>query len=151
MILGNFVFNLKTMTQDGMSRTAEYNWAEKERVGDLPNFQNLGIRQDQIEITGVSYARLNPEMKTIDDIRKSQLTTQANNLITNQGRVLGKFVIISIQENMSVFNKKDIPLKIEFTMVLKRVPSEAVTSAVLKKPTATVNSTTDLSRSYLRW
>ena len=26
-----------------------------------------------------------------------------------------------------------------------------VTSAVLKKPTATVNSTTDLSRSYLRW
>ena len=151
MILGNFVFNLKTMTQDGMSRTAEYNWAEKERVGDLPNFQNLGIRQDQIEITGIFYARLNPEMKTIEDIRSSQLTTQANNLITNQGQVIGKFVIISIQENMSVFNKKDVPLKTEFTMVLKRVPSAAVTSAVLKKPTATVNSTTDLSRSYLRW
>lgn len=151
MILGNFVFSLKSMTQDGINRSSEYNWAEKERVGDLPNFQNLGIRQDQIEISGVFYAQFNPEMKTVDDIRRSQLTTQANNLITNQGKVLGRFVLVSIQENMSSFNKKDIPLKTEFTMVLKRTPESSVGSAVLKKPTATVNSTTDLSRSYLRW
>ena len=48
MILGDFQFNLKTMTPNSLTRTTEYNWSDAERVGDLPNLQNLGIAKDQI-------------------------------------------------------------------------------------------------------
>ena len=53
MILGDFQFNLKTMTPNTMTRSTEYNWSDTERVGDLPNLQNLGVSKDQIEIEGV--------------------------------------------------------------------------------------------------
>ena len=55
MILGDFSFDLKTLNPNTLSRTTEYNWGSSERVGDLPNLQNLGALNDQIEIEGVFF------------------------------------------------------------------------------------------------
>ena len=43
MILGDFQFNLKSLSPNTLSRTTEFNWSDAERIGDLPNLQNLGI------------------------------------------------------------------------------------------------------------
>ena len=53
MILGDFQFNLKSLSPNSLTRTTEFNCSDAERVGDLPNLQNLGISKDQIEIEGV--------------------------------------------------------------------------------------------------
>ena len=59
MILGDFQFNLKSLSPNSLSRTTEFNWPDAERIGDLPNLQNLGISKDQIEIEGVFYPKIN--------------------------------------------------------------------------------------------
>ena len=188
MILGDFQFNLKSLSPNSLTRTTEYNWSDAERIGDLPNLQNLGIAKDQIEIEGVFYPKLNAKTqynsieklvmgtaqeqlqdyvakelgitelfdvsgyKSIDDIRNSTLCKVASNLINDNGEILGKFVISSIKETQSYFDKNGQPQKIEFTLVLKKSPSSTGT-AVLNNDSSSsfVDTLTNLARSYLRW
>ena len=178
MILGDFQFNLKTVTPNSMTRTTEYNWSDTERVGDLPNLQNLGISKDQIEIEGVFYPKFSnegsinsyignsvstkilnflnltesPGYNNLDAIRSSDLCKIASNLINDSGEILGKFVIASIKETQSYFGRNGKPQKIEFTLILKRSPS--TTNSVSwgnVDNTSVVGAVTNIARSYLRW
>ena len=178
MILGDFQFNLKTMTPNSLTRTTEYNWSDAERVGDLPNLQNLGIAKDQIEIEGVFYPKFNKGNSiintvgnsvtskimnflnlsknsgygSIDAIRSSDLCKIANNLINDNGEILGKFVIASIKETQSYFGKDGKPQKVEFTLILKRSPGTTNSIAWSdNSETSVVDTLTNLARSYLRW
>ena len=191
MIFGDFQFNLKSLSPNTLSRTTEYNWSDAERIGDLPNLQNLGISKDQIEIEGVFYPKINAKTqynsieklaigaaknqiqnfvakelgitdlfdsssggyKNLDDIRKSNLCKIASNLISDNGEILGKFVITSIKETQSYFDKNGQPQKIEFSLVLKKSPSVTNSSAILNNDSSTsfVDTLTNLARSYLRW
>ena len=148
MILGDFQFNLKALSPNSVTRTTDYNWSDSERIGDIPNLQNLGISRDQIEIEGVFYPKLSG--KSIDEIRNSSLVKTANNLITDNGKILGKFVIVSIKENQSYFDKNGKPQKVEFSMTLKRSP-EQVSATSLIKNDSIIDAVTKLARTYLRW
>ena len=148
MILRDFQFNLKALSPNSVTRTTDYNWSDSERIGDIPNLQNLGISRDQIEIEGVFYPKLSG--KSIDEIRNSNLVKNANNLITDNGEILGKFVIVSIKENQSYFDTNGKPQKIEFTLVLKRSP-EQVSATSLIKNDSIIDTVTKLARTYLRW
>jgi len=177
MILGDFQFNLKTMTPNSMTRTTEYNWSDTERVGDLPNLQNLGVAKDQIEIEGVFYPKFNREnsvintvensvtlkimnflnlsensgYSSIDAIRSSDLCKIASNLISDNGEILGKFVIASIKETQSYFDRNGKPQKIEFTLILKRSPGTTNSIAWSSSENSVVDIATNIARTYLRW
>jgi len=177
MILGDFQFNLKTMTPNSMTRTTEYNWSDTERVGDLPNLQNLGVAKDQIEIEGVFYPKFNKEnsvintvgnsvtskimnflnlsensgYNSIDAIRSSDLCKIASNLINDNGEILGKFVIASIKETQSYFDRNGKPQKIEFTLILKRSPGTTNSIAWSASENSIVDTVTNIARSYLKW
>lgn len=179
MILGDFQFDIKSLSPNSITRTTEYNWSDIERVGNLPNLQNLGIAKDQIEIEGVFYpgfakqpdwnsviaseslsgavnsvaATIMPSVgnyTSISDIRKSNLIKAASNLINDSGEILGKFVIASIKETQSYFDKDGNAQKIEFTMILKRSPAKAESNALVQNDSI-VNTITKLARNYLRW
>lgn len=188
MILGDFQFSLKSLSPNSLTRTTEYNWSDAERIGDLPNLQNLGISKDQIEIEGVFYPKLNVKTqynsleklvngtaqeqvqnlitnelgitdlfgssngyKNIDDLRQSNLCKIASNLISDNGEILGKFVIASIKETQSYFDKNGQPQKIEFTLILKKSPSTTGTAVLNENSSSFVDTLTNLARSYLRW
>ncbi len=153
MILGDFNFNLRTMTPNTITRSTDYNWSDAEKIGDLPNLQNLGISRDQIEIEGVFYPKFNmiSNYRSLADIRASDLCRMANNLINDSGEILGKFVITSVKETQSYFDEKGRPQKIEFTLSLKRSP-ESISSATWNNSSdSVINTTTNIARSYLRW
>ena len=177
MILGDFQFNLKTMTPNSLTRTTEYNWSNAERVGDLPNLQNLGVSKDQIEIEGVFYPKFNKEnsvtntignsvtskiinflnlsensgYSSIEAIRSSDLCKIASNLINDNGEILGKFVIASIKETQSYFGRNGKPQKIEFTLILKRSPSLTSSITWSNSGNSIVDTATNIARTYLRW
>ena len=117
-------------------------------IETITNLQNLGISRDQIEIEGVFYPKLSG--KSIDEIRNSSLVKSANNLITDNGEIFGKFVIVSIKENQSYFDTNGKPQKIEFTLVLKRSPEQASATSLIKNDSI-VDAVTKLARTYLRW
>lgn len=179
MILGDFQFSLKTLSPNSLTRTTEYNWPDNELIGDLPFLQNLGITKDTIEIEGVFYPKLSQGSQiatnsttlnkainliskqfgfdnhnggsygSINDIRQSNLCKTSNNLINDNGEILGKFVITSIKETQSYFDKNGIPQKIEFTLVLKKTPE--VTESAINNSGSIMNTFTNLARTYLRW
>ena len=180
MILGDFQFNLKTLNPNAMTRTTEYNWGNSERVGDLPNLQNLGPDRDQIEIEGVFYpnfycntltalntittdnstinglirllAKGDGNYTSVDDIRNSTLCTTANTLISDDGRILGRYVISLIKETQSYFDSNGKPRKIEFTLTLKRSPEESAVSALIKDSVKSLaDVATNIARSFLKW
>ena len=177
MILGDFQFNLKTMTPNSMTRTTEYNWSDTERVGDLPNLQNLGVAKDQIEIEGVFYPKFNKEnsvintvgnsvtskimnflnlsensgYSSIDAIRSSELCKIASNLINDNGEILGKFVISSIKETQSYFGRNGKPQRVEFALILKRSPETTDSIAWSSSENSVVDIATNIARTYLRW
>ncbi len=153
MILGDFNFNLRTMTPNTMTRSTDYNWSDAEKVGDLPNLQNLGISRDQIEIEGVFYPKFNmvSNYRSLADIRASDLCRMANNLINDNGEILGKFVITSVKETQSYFDEKGQPQKIEFTLILKRSPGATNSIAWSASDNSIVDTATNIARSYLKW
>lgn len=187
MILGDFQFSLKTMTPNSITRTTEFNWPDADRIGDIPNLQNLGMSSDKIEIEGVFYPKLNagtqynsiekligdtvtkqvksaaanffgfgledsfPGYNSLNDLRNSKLCKIASNLINDNGEILGKFVIMSVKETQSYFDKNGDAQKIEFSLVLKRSPREATGAAAITGGSSFVDTVTNLARSYLRW
>jgi len=177
MILGDFHFNLKTMTPTSLTRTTEYNWASVDRVGGLSNLQNLGMSKDHVEIEGVFYPKFKLGYNIVNEIenrpisgilnflnfmtdfgynsveaiRSSKLCRTANNLISDNGEILGKFVISSIRETQTIFGTNGNPQKIEFTLDLERSPSETDDVTWNGTTSSVVGAVTSLARSYLRW
>ena len=178
MILGNFVFNLKTMNPNTLTRTTEYNWSDSDRIGDIPNLQNLGTASDQIEIEGVFYPAFSGNSlltsigignsttngilraltqaeevyASVADIRNSSLCTMANVLISDNGEILGCYVITRIQETQSFFDANGKPKKVEFSLTLKRSPEESTATALISSgENSLIKTATNIARSFLRW
>jgi phage protein U len=89
--------------------------------------------------------------RTIADIRNSDLCKTANNLITDSGEILGKFVIVSITETQSYFNKNGIAQKTEFKLTLKRTPGVKDAFVGIDGANSLIDIVTNLARSYLKW
>jgi phage protein U len=89
--------------------------------------------------------------QTVSDIRNSNLCKTANNLITDSGEILGKFVIIAIAETQSFFNKNGIAQKVEFTLTLKRTPGVKDAFVGIDGANSLIDTITNLARSYLKW
>jgi phage protein U len=127
----------------------QYNSMDKMAIGiareKAQNFalQQLGL-SDILPKNDGSY-------QTVADIRNSELCKTANNLITDSGEILGKFVIISISETQSYFNKNGVPQKVEFKLTLKRTPGVKDAFGGVDGANSLIDIVTNLARSYLRW
>jgi phage protein U len=102
-------------------------------------------------VQNLNFPELNGSYQTINDVRNSSLCKTANNLITDSGEILGKFVIVSINENQSYFDKNGIPQKVEFTLTLKRTPGVSNSSAGVDGSVSIIDTLTNLAKSYLKW
>lgn len=128
-----------------LNAKTQYNSVEKLVVGEVQErLQGYAIK----ELGGTGLFDQGG-YKSINDIRLSNLCKVASNLISDSGEILGKFVIASIKETQSYFDKNGIPQKIEFTLVLKRTPE--ITESVISNSGSIVNALTNLARSYLKW
>ena len=144
MILGDFIFSIRGLAHNGVMITSDYKWESVDKVDGLPFFQYLGEKQETIEITGVFYPKFSENYKTISDIKHSNLISKPNNFISDSGEVLGKFIIASIEENQSFFDKDIGAKRIEFSIKLKKI-SEDQTKDILE----TTNS--NVTNKSLRW
>ena len=91
------------------------------------------------------------DYKSIADIRNSDLCKTANNLIADSGEIIGKFVIISITETQSYFNKNGVAQKVEFKLTLKRTPGVKDAFVGIDGANSLIDIVTNLARSYLKW
>jgi phage protein U len=136
-----------------LNAATQYNSLDKMAIGIAKEkAQDFAQQQlQQLGLDGLFPSGSGGDYKTVADIRNSDLCKTANNLITDSGEILGKFVIISISETQSYFNKNGVAQKVEFKLTPKRTPGVSDAFSGILGSDSLISVITNLARSYLKW
>jgi phage protein U len=118
--LGDFQFSIATAAYQELRRSAEYRWASQERIGATDALQFTGFGAEGIEMRGVIYPFHRGGMGQVDALRAAAEAGQPLQLVSGEGRVLGDWVILGINETQGLFARGGIPQKVEFDLRLRR-------------------------------
>ena len=133
-----------------LNAATQYNSIDTMAIG-IAKEKTQDFALQQLGLDGLFPSGSDGDYKTVADIRNSDLCKTANNLITDSGEILGKFVIISIGETQSYFNKNGVAQKTEFKLTLKRTPGVSDAFSGILGSDSLINVITNLAKSYLKW
>ncbi|WP_130932225.1 phage tail protein [Pseudomonas sp. Sample_24] len=120
MALGMFVFTLETLVYQELQRQTDWRHGTTSRIGTNPARQFLGRGEDAITLPGVLLPALSGTPLSLDTLRVMADTGKTWPLIEGTGRILGTWVIESINETRTLFFTDGAARRIEFTIALKR-------------------------------
>jgi phage protein U len=118
--LGDFGFGISTAAYQELSRATDYRWPGQDRFGQEQALQFVGPGGDTITLPGVIYPLYRGGFGQLDELRAVAADGESLALIDGAGVVLGKWVILRIEERQTTFAAAGKPLKIEFTIDLRR-------------------------------
>lgn len=121
MALGMFIFSLETLVYQELQRQTEWRHGSTSRIGTNPARQFLGRGDDSITLPGVLLPALAGTPLSLDMLRYMADTGKAWPLVEGTGRILGIWVIESINETRTIFFQDGAARRIEFTIALKRI------------------------------
>ena len=114
MVLGLYVFMLRTVPYQELQYQRSWRHAANSRVNRRPSTQFLGPDNDSLTLSGV----LLPE---ITGGRLSLLALEQMAELGKAWTIYGMFVIESLSQTKTEFFESGMPRRIEFTLTLKRV------------------------------
>ncbi len=120
-ILGTFVFSLETALYDEFRRSTSHRFANKERLNQRSVRHSLGPGDDQVQLPGVIYPHVAGEAKSLEALRALMDSGEPQQLIDQDGHLLGRWLIESVNETRTHFNGAGIAQSIEFDLSLVRV------------------------------
>lgn len=121
MILGMFVFTLKTAPYQDLQRKTDWRHPSQPRVGQRPAYQFLGPGDDTITLSGTLYPEITGGRLSLDLLRAMAEDGKAWPLIEGSGRLYGFWAITGVTETSTEFFRDGVPKKIEFSLALTRV------------------------------
>lgn len=121
MALGMFVFTLETLVYQELQRQTDWRHGTTSRIGTNPARQYLGRGEDAITLPGVLLPALLGTPLSLDTLRVMADTGKSWPLIEGTGRILGTWVIESVNETRTLFFRDGAARRIEFTIALKRI------------------------------
>ncbi len=125
MILGVYRFAINNAAYQTLKRQSEYRWQEINRMGANPALQFTGFGVETIDLEGVIYPHFKGGLRQVTLMRAEAGIGKPLMLISGNGNSFGRWCIVKISENQSVFMKDGAPLKIEFSISLKRYGEDA--------------------------
>lgn len=125
MILGIYRFAINSAAYQTLKRQSEYRWQEINRIGANPALQFTGFGVETIDLEGVIYPHFKGGLRQVTLMRAEAGIGKPLMLISGNGNAFGRWCIVKISENQSVFMKDGAPLKIEFSISLKRYCEDA--------------------------
>lgn len=129
MQLGSYQFSLGTAAYQELMRKSGYRWASQDRFGQYPALQFTGPESETIELSGIIYAEFRGGTGQLDAMRALAARGLPQRLIDGNGRLLGRWVIESVEETQAVFASKGYPRKQEFLLSIKSFPETAPSTA----------------------
>lgn len=118
MMLGGFKFSVRTAAAHEVSRRRGFRWAAQERFGNVDALQFTGYNEEVWNFACVVYPDWQG-IKSTDEIIEIAPENRPLKLISASGDIIGKFVIVGIEETGSYFKTDGTPRKIEFNLTIR--------------------------------
>ncbi|MFJ5855382.1 phage tail protein [Enterobacter cancerogenus] len=124
MILGMFVFTLKTTPYQQLERENSFRHTKAERVGTAPVYQYTGPDEEPVTLSGTLYPEVTGGDVSLAALRAMAYTGKAWPLIEGTGTVYGMFVITGLKQTRAEFFSDGKARKIDFVLSLKKVSDD---------------------------
>lgn len=121
MILGLFVFTLRTIPYQQLQQQQQWRHASNSRVGLRPALQFLGPDSDSITLSGVLMPSLTGGKISLLALEVMAATGKGWPLIRGDGVIYGMYVITELNKTDQEFFSNGAPRKIEFSIKLTRM------------------------------
>lgn len=95
----------------------ENRWSIIECIGKMPLLQNIGQGVENIDLEGIIYLRNFNGLNQLKNLKEAEVP---HSLVDNAGNVLGRFVIVRLEEKKTSYFSCGLPKKVEFSLSLKR-------------------------------
>lgn len=125
MILGMFVFSIRTAAYQNLQRSTSWNHVSNSRVGSMPAYQFTGKGEDTMTLEGSIVPQFGSQL-SITTLRVMGDTGKAFPLIAGNGKIFGLWVIDNVEETQTYFFKDGTPRKIEFSLKIKKIQTAEV-------------------------
>lgn len=120
MALGLFVFALDPLPFLDLQRTADFRHPQQGRIGARQSSQNVGPGDETISLAGWIAPGQIGDRISLDVLREMGLQGQVWPLLDGTGVSHGAWKILNISESQSSFMDDGTPLRIDFTVNLRR-------------------------------
>ncbi|WP_208442256.1 phage tail protein [Bartonella raoultii] len=123
LALGGFIFSIETAAYQALDMSYNIPWVEQGRLGRKAALQLPAVANAEFSLTGVIYPDFKGGYRQLEYLR--QMAHEGPHiLVSGQGKILGKFVILSVKEKQSIFHQNGSPKKQEFTINLREYGEE---------------------------
>jgi len=120
--LGLFVFDTSTLLFSDLERDRSWRHPETEVFGARPDSQYVGPGADTIKLSGLLIPEICGSYSSIEKIAAMGDTGDAYPLVRGDGKVLGNFVIKSLNEKHENMIDNGLARTVTFGIDLSRVP-----------------------------
>lgn len=121
MILGFYVFMLRTVPYQSLEYQRSWRHASNGRINRRPTTQFLGPDNDTLTLSGVLMPEITGGRLSLLALETMAEQGKAWPLIEGSGTIYGMFVIESLSQTKTAFFADGAPRQIEFNLSLKRV------------------------------
>ena len=121
LTLGMFVFGMDTMAYSDLQRRITWRHEQSERHLSRPASQFVGPGEDTITLAGHLVPEIAGSYSAIDRLIEMAGTGDHWDLLDGTGRVLGQFLIASLDQTHVAIMGGGLPRAVEFSIELQRV------------------------------
>ncbi|CRC94879.1 phage tail protein [Salmonella enterica subsp. enterica serovar Typhi] len=121
MVLGLYVFMLRTVPYQELLYQRSWRHAANSRVNRRPSTQFLRPDNDMLTLSGVLMPEITGGRLSLLALEQMAEQGKAWPLIEGSGTIYGMYVIEGLNQTKTEFFRDGMPRRIEFTLSLKRV------------------------------
>lgn len=120
MMLGTIRFSVLRAAYQELVRSVEHRWAGHEFLGEAPAYQYVGPGEETITLTGTVYPHIPTSWGSIAAMRDLAAKGLPQMLVSGIGDVLGRWVIVRVEEGQPSHFILGIPRKQTFSVTLRK-------------------------------
>lgn len=113
-----FVFSMASAAYDALTRSTDWRWASNPVIGRRPALQGIGPGGDTITLTGSVYPHFRGGLGQIAQMRELAGRMQPLLLTSGRGDILGRVVIVRLEEGQTFLMADGAPQRQAFTLEL---------------------------------
>ncbi len=120
VILGTFIFSAQTALFNEVRRSVSHRYSSKDRLHQRPAYHSVGQGESSRSLPGSIYPCVSGDPKSLDELEALMDSGEPQQLIDQDGNLLGRWLIKSIDVTESILGAGGKPQQIDFDLSLAR-------------------------------